>query len=179
MNDSSPPNSAQPTGFAPTRETGAAHGRVSHVAIVRCGVIEGVKTEKGAGVATMTAAAIESLRARANVDTWLVHRGRFLDTTFLLEIGTDQYLICIHRGRLEGIQRGPLVMPRWTFALRAPAEAWAAFWKPVPPPGYNDLIGMMKMRALRIEGDQHPFVANLRYFKDLLALPRTSSGGGR
>jgi hypothetical protein len=38
---------------------------------------------------------------------------------------------------------------------------------------------MAKMRALRIEGDQHPFMANLRYFKDLLALPRATAGGAR
>jgi hypothetical protein len=127
----------------------------------------------------MTAAAVEGLRERANADPWLVHRGRFLDTTFLLEVGADQYLVQIHRGRVEAVHKGPLVMPRWSFALRAPAEAWAAFRQPVPPPGYNDLIGMAKMRALRIEGDQHPFMANLRYFKDLLALLRASSGGSR
>ncbi len=127
----------------------------------------------------MTAAAIEGLRELANADAWLVHRGRYLDTTFLLEVGTDQYLIRIHRGRIEAIQKGPLVMPRWAFALRAPADAWAAFWKSVPPPGYNDLIGMVKVRALRIEGDQHPFMANLRYFKDLLALLRAHREGSR
>jgi hypothetical protein len=38
---------------------------------------------------------------------------------------------------------------------------------------------MAKMRALRIEGDQHPFMANLRYFKDLLALLRTNGGGSQ
>jgi hypothetical protein len=123
----------------------------------------------------MTAAAVEGLRELANADAWLVHRGRYLDTTFLLEVGTEQYLIRVHHGRIETIQKGPLVMPRWAFALRAPADAWATFWRSVPPPGYNDLIGMVKMRALRIEGDQHPFMANLRYFKDLLALLREVS----
>ena len=49
--------------------------------------------------------------------------------------------------------------------------------QPVPPPGFHDLIAMLKVRALRIEGDQHPFMANLRYFKDLLALPRARAGG--
>ena len=68
--------------------------------------------------------------------------------------------------------RGPFVMPRWTFALRASEEAWATFWQPVPPPGFHDLIAMLKTRALKLEGDQHPFFANLRYFKELLALPR-------
>ena len=127
----------------------------------------------------MPTAAVESLQERANTDSWLVHRGRYLDTTFLLEVGADQYLVRIHRGRVEAIQKDPLVMPRWTFALRAPAEAWATFWTSIPPPGYNDLIGLMKMRALRIEGDQHPFMANLRYFKDLMALLRAKGGDPR
>jgi hypothetical protein len=37
---------------------------------------------------------------------------------------------------------------------------------------------MLRFKRLRIEGDQHPFMANLRYFKDLLALPRPAAAGG-
>jgi hypothetical protein len=123
----------------------------------------------------MTAGAIERLAEHANADSWLVRRGRFLDVTFLIEVG-EAYLVHVRRGRIEQIDKGPLVLPRWTFALRAPQEAWAAFWQPVPPPGFHDLIAMLKSGALRIEGDQHPFMANLRYFKDLLALPRARAG---
>lgn len=125
----------------------------------------------------MTTSAIERLGELANADAWLVQRGRYLDCTFLIEAGARQYLIRIHRGRIESIEKGPLVMPRWTFALRASEEAWSTFWTAVPPPGFHDLIAMVKMRALRVEGDQHPFMANLRYFKDLLALPRAKAGG--
>jgi hypothetical protein len=115
---------------------------------------------------------LDQLDRLANADSWLVHRGRFLNVSFLIEVGSTQYLIRIDRGRIERIDKGPLVMPRWTFALRASERAWSTHWKPVPPPGFNDLIAMAKTRALSIEGDQHPFMANLQYFKDLLALPR-------
>jgi hypothetical protein len=118
---------------------------------------------------------IRKLPELANSDGELVRRGRFLDVTFLLEIGTDHYLVRIHRGRIEAIERGPHVQPRWTFALRAAPPAWDAFWAAVPPPGCHDLIAMLKTGALRLEGDQHPFMANLRYFKELLALPRATS----
>ena len=124
----------------------------------------------------MTAGAIERLGEMANRNAWLVHRGRFLDVTFLLEVGDAPYLVRIHRGRVEAVEKGPHVMPRWTFALRASEQAWGTFWKPVPPPGFHDLIAMLKVRALRLEGDQHPFMANLRYFKDLLELPRAKGG---
>ena len=108
----------------------------------------------------------------ANANAALVRRGRFLEATFLLEVGEEAYLIRIHRGRLEAMQPGPHVQPRWSFALRASAAAWAAFWQALPPPGAHDLIAMLKSGDLRLEGDQHPFMANLRYFKELLALPR-------
>ena len=127
----------------------------------------------------MTAGGIERLGELANGDAWLVHRGRFLDVTFLIEIGAAPYLVRIHRGRVEAIDKGPFVMPRWTFALRASQEAWATFWKPLPPPGFHDPVAMIKVGALRLEGDQHPFMANLRYFKDLLALPRAAAEGGK
>jgi hypothetical protein len=122
--------------------------------------------------------ALESLPELANRDRWLIHRGRFLDVTFLLAVGAASYLVRIHRGRLEAMDKGPLVQPRWTFALRASEEAWREFWRPVPRPGAHDLIAMIKTGALQLDGDQYPFMANLRYFKDLLALPRTAAKGG-
>ena len=132
----------------------------------------------------MSQAAVERLAALANEDAWLVHRGRFLDVAFLLQVGDTPYLVRIHRGRVESLDRGPFVQPRWTFALRASEDAWSTFWQPLPPPGFHDLIAMIKTRALVLEGDQYPFMANLRYFKDLLALPRaaaprTARGGAR
>jgi hypothetical protein len=127
----------------------------------------------------MIAEAIDRLGEMANADAWLVHRGRFLDVAFLLGTGGEAYLVRIHRGRIEEIVKGPHVMPRWTFALSASPEAWNAFWQPVPRPGFHDLIALIKTGALKLEGDQHPFMANLRYFKDLLALPRRRTEGVR
>lgn len=121
----------------------------------------------------------ENLPALANGDAWLVHRGRYLDTAFLLGVGEASYLLRIHRGRVEAMERGPFVMPRCTFSLRGSPEAWAMFWRPVPPPGFHDLMALIKSKALALEGDQYPFFSNLRYFKDLLALPRAAQGGAR
>jgi len=124
---------------------------------------------------TAITATVEGIAASANADTWLVHRGRFLDATFLLGVGDTSYLVRIHHGRVEAIAKGPFVMPRVTFSLKASEAAWRTFWQPVPPPGCHDLIAMIKTGALALEGDQLPFFANLRYFKELLALPRPSA----
>jgi hypothetical protein len=121
---------------------------------------------------------LDRLGQLANADGWLVHRGRYLDVTFLVEVGAQPYLVQIHRGRVEAVERGPFVLPRWTFALKATREAWEAFWAPIPAAGFHDLIAMLRFQRLFLQGDQHLFMANLRYFKDLLALPRVGLAGG-
>jgi hypothetical protein len=69
-------------------------------------------------------------------------------------------------------------MRSWRFAFRATPEAWAEFWQPVPRPGWHDLLSLTKRGAATLEGDLHPFLANLQFFKDLFALPRGGFGGG-
>jgi hypothetical protein len=115
------------------------------------------------------------LAEKANADDLLVHRGRFVSTSFLIEIGSDAWLVRIQDGRVASVTPGPFVMPRWTFALRAPADAWAQFWSANPPPGFHDLFALIKQRLLKLEGDMHPFMANLFYFKALLAKLRSAS----
>lgn len=117
---------------------------------------------------------IENLPQLVDADPALVRRGRFVDTTFLIEIGDVPYLVEIAAGRVARVRCGPFVMPSWSFALRAPAEAWAAFFQKVPPPGSNDLFALAKRKVLKIEGNLHVFMANLLYFKGVLATLRTA-----
>src|SRR5712672_2643040 len=71
---------------------------------------------------------IEALKARVNGDETLVRRGRFLSTTFLLEVGQTAWLISIFEGKVVSVASGPFVMPSWSFALRAPEAEWQKFW---------------------------------------------------
>jgi hypothetical protein len=112
---------------------------------------------------------IETLQARVNGDDALVRRGRFLSTTFLLEIGPTVWLIAIFEGRIVSVTPGPFVMPSSSFALRTSAEEWEKFSNSRPPPGSNDLMALIKRRVLKAEGNLQIFMANLRYFKEALA----------
>ena len=119
---------------------------------------------------------IETLQQLVNADAGLVRRGRFLTTSFLLEVGPSAFLISIHEGRIVQVAQGPFVMPSSSFALRAPAEEWHKFWSHRPPPGSNDLMALIKRRVLKAEGDLQVFMANLRYFKEALAKLREGAG---
>jgi len=112
---------------------------------------------------------IEALMARVNEDEALVRRGRFLTTTFLLEIGPSAFLVSIFERRIVAVTPGPFVMPSSSFALRAPEEEWKKFFSKRPPPGSNDLMALIKRRVLKAEGNLQIFMANLRYFKEALA----------
>src|ERR1700704_122257 len=112
---------------------------------------------------------IEALKARVNGDEALVRRGRFLSTTFLLEVGQTAWLISIFEGKVVSVASGPFVMPSWSFALRAPEAEWQKFWSSRPPPGSNDLMALIRRRVLRAKGNLQIFMANLRYFKEVLA----------
>ena len=111
---------------------------------------------------------IERLKDKVNADAALMRRGRFLTTTFLIEVGAAQWLVSIAEGRIASITQGPFVMPSWSFALRAPEVEWEKFWSARPQPGSNDLMALIKRRVLKAEGDLHVFMANLRYFKETL-----------
>jgi hypothetical protein len=116
---------------------------------------------------------MERLEQLVNADERLVWKGRFIDTSFLVEIGETPYLIKVSAGRIASVRRGPFVMPSWSFALRASRETWDQYWLPVPPPGSNDLFALIKRRALKVEGNLHPFMANLFYFKGVMAALRS------
>src|SRR3546814_373258 len=112
---------------------------------------------------------IERLDELVNANERLVHRGRFLNCRFLLCVGDTEWLVRILDGRVVEVLKGPFVMPNWVFALRASSDAWSGFWAENPKPGYHDLFAMIRFKRLRVEGDLHPFMANLFYFKAMLA----------
>jgi hypothetical protein len=112
---------------------------------------------------------IEQLADRVNANAALVRRGQYLDTTFLLQIGAEGWLVTVEKGRITSLKREGLPLVPYSFALRASHEAWTEFWKRIPKPGYHDLIAMTKFRHLKVDGDLKLFMTHLRYVKDALA----------
>jgi hypothetical protein len=112
---------------------------------------------------------LERLRDHVNSNPALLRRGNTCTARLLVEIGEDSYIVDIREGRVEAVTKGPFRTPSWTFALRGSREAWNEFFKPIPRPGYQDILGLAKRKLLRIEGNLHPFMAHLLYFKEALA----------
>ena len=115
---------------------------------------------------------IDKIASLVNADAKLIHRGRFVDTTFMIAIDDTYYLLRIQAGRVVKVTPGPFITPDFSFALRASRSVWEKFWQPLPPLGFTDVFALVKQKLMRVEGDIHPFMANLLYFKDVIASPR-------
>ena len=115
---------------------------------------------------------IEKLPELVNADAALIHRGRWVSATVLVGVGDRHYLLTIEKGRLSQVREGPFVTPSYDFGVTAPTEEWERFWAPRPLPGSHDLFALLRRGVLTLSGDLHPFMANLQYFKDVLAAPR-------
>jgi len=115
---------------------------------------------------------LDRIARLVNADAGLVRRGRFVDTTFMVAIDEAYTLIRVQEGRIVEVRPGPFITPYYSFCLRASREVWEKFWQPLPPLGFTDIFALVKTKLMRVEGDIHPFMANLIYFKDVLAAPR-------
>jgi hypothetical protein len=102
----------------------------------------------------------------------LVARGRLLDCDCRLGLIDQPSFVAIRAGRIVEFTAQPALMRSWRFSYRATPLAWTEYWKPMPKPGWHDLLALTKRGEALIEGDLHPFMTHLQYFKDLLALPR-------
>ncbi len=115
---------------------------------------------------------IERIPELVNGDPAIVRWGRHMNETFMVEVGTQQYLLTVREGRIETVGKGPFVMRPWAFAIRAKAECWEKFWQKVPAPGWHDLFALLRRGDVAFEGDQRLLMAYLLYLKLVLAAPR-------
>src|SRR5262245_19262718 len=127
-------------------------------------------------VADDLAARIDALPKLVNEDPVLLRRGRMLNIDLMVELGGTPYYVSIERGRIARIERGPNIMRSWSFAIRGGEQAWRQFWQPFPPPHFHDLFALATKGEFHIECDLYPLMANVFYFKCVLAAPRRLTG---
>jgi hypothetical protein len=116
--------------------------------------------------------AFKALVELAAADADLARRGRFLTCEVEIGVGSVPLAVSIIEGRVMSVRQGPFLLKPWTFAIRADADVWRRFHEPYPAPGFHDLMALTKVGKATIEGNLVPFMGNLQYVKDLLALPR-------
>jgi hypothetical protein len=111
----------------------------------------------------------EGLVRTAGPGTDLARRGRGLTARVMLRSNDAATLVTLRDGAVVSVQDGPFVMPSYDFAIVCTREAWRAHFEAVPVPGSHDIMALVRRGAMHFEGNLHPLMANLLYFKLLLA----------
>jgi hypothetical protein len=119
----------------------------------------------------------ESVPGLLEADHALLRAGRWLNVDCLLGPIGRPFLVSIRQGRIAEMSAAPKLMPSWRFSYTASSRAWMEYWRLEPRPGWHDLLALTKRGEAFLEGDLHPFMTHLQYFKDLLALPRSGISG--
>jgi len=101
-------------------------------------------------------------------------RARETRVTLCVGIGAIERRIDVSQDDIRPLPPAPPLQP-WDLCVRGTPRAWQELWEAVPKAGWHDVFALAKRGEMRIEGNLQPFMANLEFFKDLLALPRTGS----
>ncbi|MDA0359022.1 MAG: hypothetical protein O3C14_07885 [Proteobacteria bacterium] len=117
---------------------------------------------------------LTGLDSLVNADPALVHRGRWVDLTFILGVGDIDYLITIQQGKIIKISQRRLQTTPGCFSIRAEASSWRKHWQKIPQRDYHDIFAMLAKGLIKIDGDLLPLMQNLQYFKDLISKNRES-----
>lgn len=115
---------------------------------------------------------IEALPARIAETPHLARLGALFSETVLLRVDDVEHYLQFDRGRLAAVIPGPSKKIPYRFAIVTDREAIEKFWQPLPEPGFHDIFGLVKIGRAEILGDILMLVKNLRFFKEVLALPR-------
>ena len=108
---------------------------------------------------------IENNKSRTQIQIM----AQYLSTSFIISTIEDEYLVNIEKGIVTNVQKGPFVMPSYIFKLTASKNEWIKFLQATPLPGSHDIIAMLRRKVLKFEGNLHPLMSHLLYFKLLLA----------
>ena len=111
----------------------------------------------------------KSLIQKNEVRDQLSIMAQYLNTCFMISTVEEEFLINIEKGIVTNVQEGPFVMPSYIFKLTASKNEWLKFLLHTPQPGSHDIIAMLRRKVLKFEGDLHPLMSHLLYFKLLLA----------
>lgn len=113
---------------------------------------------------------LQEFKETANHDAELNAIGRWFDSTFSINFGSDRVAFDVREGAIAEIIIAPSADVRSAFGFSAPSSVWAKFFMKEPPALYHDFFAMMmRVPEFILEGDSLVAMQNAR------ALHRTMS----
>jgi hypothetical protein len=89
---------------------------------------------------------------------------RYFTCTYLLDMGAIKVIVRMVDGKVQELNIDPAPLDAYDFALRASAQTWREFARPIPEPMYHGIWAASFRRDLKLEGNILVLMQNLRNF---------------
>ena len=90
--------------------------------------------------------------------------GRYYTCSFMYDMTDCKVIVEMHDGKVKDINTDPAPLDPYDFALRASAQTWREFAKPVPKPMFHGIWAASFCEDLKLEGNLLVLMQNLRNF---------------
>lgn len=90
--------------------------------------------------------------------------GKYYTCSFMYDMTDCKVIVEMHDGKVKTINTDPAPLDPYDFALRASAQTWREFAKPVPKPMFHGIWAASFCEDLKLEGNLLVLMQNLRNF---------------
>ena len=90
--------------------------------------------------------------------------GKYYTCSFMYDMTDRKVIVEMHDGKVKRINTDPAPLDPYDFALRASAQTWREFAKPVPKPMFHGIWAASFCEDLKLEGNLLVLMQNLRNF---------------
>ena len=109
-----------------------------------------------------------------NSDETIGAMARYYTCSFMYDMTDCKVIIEMHDGKVKSMNIDPGPLDAYDFALRASAQTWREFSRPMPKPMYHGIWSASFRKDLKIEGNHLVLMKNLRNFTVQFELLRKS-----
>jgi hypothetical protein len=97
-------------------------------------------------------------------DKTIAAMARYFTCTYMWDMEERKVIIEMHDGKVKDINTQPAPLDAYDFALRASAQTWREFARPVPRPMFHGIWSASFRQDLKLEGNILVLMQNLRNF---------------
>ncbi len=109
-----------------------------------------------------------------NSDETIGAMAKYYTCSFMYDMTDCKVIIEMHDGKVKNMNINPGPLDPYDFALRASAQTWREFSRPMPKPMYHGIWSASFREDLKIEGNHLVLMKNLRNFTVQFELLRKS-----
>ena len=97
-------------------------------------------------------------------DKTIAAMAKYFTCTYMWDMDEKKVIIEMHDGKVKSINTDPAPLDAYDFALRASAQTWREFGRPMPRPMFHGIWSASFREDLKLEGNILVLMQHLRNF---------------